>query len=106
MNMLALETTFISECRKRLGRLDAADRASAYVKANCCRWPDAISDLKPDGWERTPERDNTEEFEQVWKVLHEMTSAFDRSQAWWVEKLGRTKEQHLGWWLSSDAYRA
>lgn len=88
--------------RASLGRMTPEQRAKAYVNLNTYKWPESMADLKPGQWENLTceQRYRSEESRELWKALHEMTSEYERSRAWWLDELDRTTEEHLEWWLT------
>lgn len=80
--------------------LPSDQRAHAYVQANTYVWPDAVKDLKPDGWDKLDDREKFAhpDGKELWRVLNTVTSEFERSRQWWREELKRTDAEHLAWW--------
>lgn len=83
--------------------LSEQDRNKVYVECNCFEWPAALLELKPDDLTEIEGsvRMRHPHFEAIWKLVHQCTSIFGRSQAWWLRELKRTPEEHAEWWLSN-----
>lgn len=75
------------------------ERNAAYVDANCWRWPTALAQYKEDHFDQMTDMAKMEDptWKTMWEAIHQCTSEFGRSQAWWVIELGRTREDHAVW---------
>ncbi len=95
----------IQKALSLLGLLTAPELAHAYVQLNCFKWPDALREFKPARWEAmlNRERYRDSEFKQIWEAVKGRTTPFERSQAWWEERLGRSRREHLDWWKTNGA---
>lgn len=92
--------SFEQSLLSRLMALDSTQRAHAYVQANCWKWPDALAELSPEGWERMTqdEKHSHPQGKTLWRVLWAVTTEFERSRQWWREQLKANDEAHLSWW--------
>ena len=87
--------------RSALSEMTADQRALAYVELNCFKWPKSLWQFKPHDWDclDNHNRHYHVEGKTLWKIIHEMTSEYERSRAWWLESLGRTNREHIAWWI-------
>jgi squalene cyclase len=90
---------------KLLLPLTAQERAKAACQHNCWEWPEALAEIKPEGFDSLTNmgRHTLPEFRQIEKVLSDMVSEFDYSQQWWVTECRETAEAHLNWWCSGKS---
>lgn len=97
----ACSALFGKEALSILTKLSADECAHAYVQMNRFEWPDVLSEMKPPEWDAMSDKQRKAQpkTKQVWQALHMVTSEFQRSRQWWRERLARTDEQHLEWWL-------
>lgn len=82
--------------------MSADERAVAYVEANRWQWPDRLIEYKPAGFDAMTQKEKftNADFNKLMEGIKSHTSNFERSRAWWIIALGRTKEQHAAWWTS------
>jgi hypothetical protein len=88
---------------KLLLPLTAQERAKAACQHNCWEWPEALAEIKPEGFDSLTYKEKSSplgEFRQIGKVLGDMVSEFDYSQQWWITECRETAEAHLNWWCS------
>lgn len=84
-----------------LMQLDERQRAELYVEANLWQWPKMLDAIKPDGFDKmtNAEQRQHSEWRRMWHALNVCTSAYARSQAWWLVELERTEQQHHEWFI-------
>ena len=82
--------------------LSEKDRARACVQLNHFRWPESLSAFAPTGWADMSDSDRRANpvSRFVWGFLKMIVPRFVRSENLWIEVLGRTREEHLDWWLA------
>ena len=80
--------------------LHEKDRAHAYVEWNSYKWPEALSEFKPEGWDALNSNDRYNHPGQrlLAKLLDLTVSEFMQSNQWWEEKCGGTKG-HETWFI-------
>ena len=91
-----------TEFLELLEALPEDERCAAAVEANCWQWPKALEQYKEahfDGMSNSQKMTDPT-WEAAWGAIHQCTSAFGRSQAWWMIRLKRTREAHAAWWAN------
>lgn len=85
---------------ERIISLSLHQRGQDFCKINLYTYPHWAK--APDGWEHLSDKEkyNHPDFIRLIAAMNLSSSQFERSQAWWVYQLGRTKEAHLEWWIS------
>ena len=93
----------VGEYTELLFSFSDAERCKAYTQPNTYHWPEIVSAHRPADWDTLShkERHKHPEARALWGAIYDTTTPFGRSQAWWVEVLGRTEEQHMRWWTGN-----
>jgi len=83
-------------------KLSTDERAHAYVQKNCWEWPEVLIDFKPLNWDKLTIKQKYKHplGSSVWRILNKVTTRYEQSRQWFREqKLLKSDEEHLKWWL-------
>ena len=89
-----------------LSELPKETLCDAFVELNNWKWPSCIESFKPEGWDSMDAGVKVKHPAGliVWQKIHVRTTAKSRSEAWWLQQLGETKEEHEKWWKENYTF--
>jgi hypothetical protein len=94
-----------ADIQTMLAGYDAETLARWYVDLNQFLWPDDCPVPKPQGYDEAPRHCRSADVMDrytlngpLWRVIMQMSTAEDRSRAWWRLSLGRTETEWQEWW--------